>query len=70
MTLGGGTSGGTIEDSQGKQPYSKEQDHRDGIIWMKNGGVESVREVWELVSVSDVLGESVLMKEELFPPEF
>ena len=40
------------------------------VIGMKDGGMESVGEVWELMCLSNVLGESVLMKEELFPPEF
>ena len=42
----------------------------EGVVGTKDGGVESVGEVWELVGLSDMLGESVLMEEELSPPEF
>ena len=40
------------------------------VVGMKDGGVESIGEVWELMYLPDVLGKSVLMKEELSPPEF
>ena len=42
----------------------------EGVIGTKDGRVESVGKVWELMGLPDVLGKSVLMKEELFPPEF
>ena len=42
----------------------------EGVIRAKDGGVECVREVWEMMGLSDMLSQGVLMKEQLSPPEF
>ena len=42
----------------------------EGVVGVKDRRVESVGKVGELMSLPDVLGEGVLMKQEFSPPEF
>ena len=42
----------------------------EGVVGVKDRRLESVGEVWELVSLSNILSESVLTKGELSPQEF